>query len=159
MISASCLVPSSNWQHRVRLPHVAEHIMALGIFIYKPPRPFGKVKSTVDVLGDICQASLLHLTKTAVSFWNSFSGQVITGPEKARRGARVHSISLRLFSIERSLFLRISVIPSITYLLWAVLSSHILYRIPRSRMGVLPWVTFNAVPLYFMPEGFHACLH
>ena len=35
---------------------------------------------------------------------NSFSGQIITGPEKARRGARVHSISLKLFSIERSLF-------------------------------------------------------
>ena len=37
---------------------------------------------------------------------------------------------LRLFSIERSLFLRrkqaISVIPSITYLLWAALSSHML---------------------------------
>jgi hypothetical protein len=60
----------------------------------------------------------------------------------------VHSISLRLFSIERSLFLRRkhanSVIPSITYRLWAVLSSHILYRIPRSRIGVLPWITFRA---------------
>ena len=119
--------------------------MALGIFICKPPQSFGKVKSAVDVFGDICQASLLHLTKAAVSFLNSSSGQVITGPEKARKGTKVHSISLRLFSIERSLFLRrkhaISVIPSITYLLWALLSSHILY------------------PLYFMPEGFHACLH
>jgi len=137
--------------------------MALGIFICKPPRSFGKVKSAVDVFGDICQASLLHLTKAAVSLLNSFSSQVITGPKKARRGARVHSISLRLFSIERSLFLgrkhAISVIPSITYLLWAVQSSHILYRIPRSRIGVLPWVTFNAVPLYFMPEGFHACFY
>jgi len=137
--------------------------MALGILICKPPRSFGKVKSAVDVFGDICQASLLHLTKAAVSFLNSFSGQVITGPEKARRGARVHSISLRPFSIERSLFLRrkqaISVIPSITCLLWAVLSSHMLYRMPRSRMGVLPWVTFSAVPLYLMPAGFHACLH
>ena len=54
----------------------------------------------MDVFGDICQASLLHLTKAAVSFLNSFSGQIITGPEKARRGARVQSISLRLFSIE-----------------------------------------------------------
>jgi len=64
------------------------------------------MKSAVDVLGDICQASLLHLTKAAVSRLNSFSGQIITGPEKARRGAKVHSISLGLFSIERSLFLR-----------------------------------------------------
>jgi len=39
----------------------------------------------VDVFGDICQASLLHLTKAAVSFLNSFSGQIITGPEMARR--------------------------------------------------------------------------
>jgi len=78
--------------------------MALGIFICKPPLSFGKVKSAVDVFGDICQASLLHLTKAAVSLLNSFSGKIITGPDKARRGARVHSISLRLFSIERSLF-------------------------------------------------------
>ena len=28
VISASCLVPSSNWQHRVKWPHVAEHMMA-----------------------------------------------------------------------------------------------------------------------------------
>ena len=115
-ISASCLVPSSNWQHRIKWPHVAEHITALGIFICKSPRSFGKVKRAVDVFGDICQASLLHLTKAAVSFLNSFSGQIITGPEEARRGARVHSMSLRPFSIERSLFLRrkqaISVIPS-----------------------------------------------
>jgi len=76
--------------------------MALGIFICKPPWSFRKVKRTVDVFGDICQASLLHLTKAAVSFLNSFSGQVITGPEKARRGVRVHSISLRPFSIDRS---------------------------------------------------------
>jgi len=122
--------------------------MALGIFICRPPQSFGKVKSAVDVFGDICQASLLHLTKAAVSLLNTFSGQIITGPEKARRRARVHSISLRLFSIESSLFLRRkhanSVIPSITYCLWAVLSSHILYRIPRSRIGVLPWITFRA---------------
>ena len=85
----------------------------------------------MDVFGDICQASLLHLTKAAVSRLNSFSGQIIIGPEKARRGAGVHSISLRPFSIERSLFLRgkhaNSVIPSITYLLWAVLSSFVSY--------------------------------
>ena len=80
--------------------------MALGILICRPPRSFGKVKRAVDVFGDICQASLLHRTKAAVSFLNSFSGQIITGPEKVRRGARVHSISLRPFSIERSLFLR-----------------------------------------------------
>jgi len=137
--------------------------MALGIFICKPPRSFGKVKGSVDVFGDICQTSLLHLTKAAVSLLNSFSGQIFTGPEKARRGARVHSISLRLFSIERSLFLRRkhanSVILSITYRLSAVLSRHKLYRMPRSRIGVLPWITFGAVPLYFIPEGFHACLH
>ena len=79
------------------------------------------------------------------------------------RGARVQSTSLRLFSMERSLFLRkkhaSSVIPFITYLRWAAPSSHILYLMPRSQMAVLPWVTFNAVPLYFMPLGFHVCLH
>ena len=75
-----------------------------GIFIWRPPWSLGKVKSAVDVLGAICQASLLHLTKAAVSRLNSFSGQIITGPEKARGGARVHSISLKLFSLERSLF-------------------------------------------------------
>jgi len=117
----------------------------------------------MDVFGDICQASLLHLTKAAVSRLNSFSGQIITGPEKARRGASVHSISLGLLSIERSLFLRRKhanpVIPSITYFLWAVLSSHLLYRKPRSRIGVRPWITFRSVPLYLIPEGFHVCLH
>jgi len=81
--------------------------MALGILTCRPPRSFGKVKSAVDVFGDI-----------AISLLNSFSGQMITGPEKAGRGARVHSISLRLFSIVRSLFLRrkhaSSVIPSRT---------------------------------------------
>jgi len=130
VIQASCCVPSSYWQHRVKWPHVAEHNMAPGNFICKPPRSFGKVKRAVDVFCDICQASVLHLTKAAVSFLNSFSGQIITGPEKARRGPRLQSISLRPFSIKRSLFLRrkqaISVIPSITYLLWAALSSHIL---------------------------------
>ena len=93
-----------------------------------------------------------------MSFLNSFSGQIITGPEKARRGPRVQSISRRPFSIERSLFLRrkeaISVIPSITYLLWTVLSSHRLYQMPRSRMGVFPWVTFSAVPLKLNACGF-----
>jgi len=116
--------------------------MALGIFICKPPWFLGKVKSAVDVFGDICQASLLHLTKAAVSLLNSISGLIITGPEKARRRGRVHSISLRLFSIESYLFLRRkqanSVIPSITYRLWAVLSSHILQRMPRRRIGVRP---------------------
>jgi len=74
---------------RIFIPkYVAEHIMALGIFICKPPRSLGKVKSAVDVFGDICQASLLHLTKAAVSFLNSLSGQVITGPEKAKRGTQ-----------------------------------------------------------------------
>ena len=98
--------------------------MALGILICEPPRSFGKGKSAVEVFGDICIASLLLLTKSAVSLLNSFSGQIITGPEKARRGAKEHSINLRLFSIERSLFLRRkhanSVTPSITYRLWAV---------------------------------------
>jgi len=56
VISASCRVPSSNWQHQVKWPHVAEHSMALGNFICKPPRSFGKVKRAVDVFGDICQA-------------------------------------------------------------------------------------------------------
>ena len=59
-----------------------------------------------------------------------WTGYDIIGPEKARRRPRVHSISRRPFSIERSLFLRrkqaISVIQSITYLLWAALSSHML---------------------------------
>ena len=53
----------------------------------------------------------------------------------------------------------IYVIPSIAYLLRAVLSSHMLQRMTRSRMGVFPWVTFTSVPLYLMPAGFHACLH
>ena len=30
---------------------------------------------------------------------------------------------------------------------------------PKSRMGVFPWITFSAIASYFMPEGFHACLH
>jgi len=137
--------------------------MALGIFICRPPWSLGKVKSAVDVFGDIYQASLLHLTKAAVSCLNSFSGQIITGPEKARtlRGGRVHSISLRLSSIERCLFLRKkhanSVIPSITYRLWAVLSSRILYHMPRSRIGARQWIIFRSVPLYSIPEGFHVC--
>ena len=61
--------------------------MALGNFICKPPRSFGNVKRAVDVFGDICQASLLHLTKAAVSFLNSFSGQIIQpreGQERAK---------------------------------------------------------------------------
>ena len=41
--------------------------MARGIFIWRPPLSRGKVKSAVDVFGNICQASLLHLTKAAVS--------------------------------------------------------------------------------------------
>jgi len=48
----------------------------------------------VDVFGDICQASLLHLTKAAVSFLNSFSGQIITGPEKARREGQEYNRSV-----------------------------------------------------------------
>ena len=88
VLSASCLVLSSNWQHRIKWPHVAEHNMALGNFICKPPRSFGKVKRAVDVFVGICQASLLYLTKAAVIFFNSFSGQIITGLEKARRGPR-----------------------------------------------------------------------
>jgi len=92
--------------------------MALGILICRPPRSFGKVKSGVDVFGDICQASLWHWTKAALSRLNSFSDHMITGPKKARRGARVHSINLKLFSIVGSLFLRRkhagSVIPSNT---------------------------------------------
>jgi len=93
VISASCLVPSSNSQHRVRWPHTAGHSMARGIFIWRPPLSpsRGKVESAVDVFGNICQASLLHLTKAAVSCLNSFSGHMITGPEKVRRGAKVHS--------------------------------------------------------------------
>jgi len=62
-------------------------MMALGIFTYRPLQSFGKVKSAVNVFGDICQASLLHKTKAAVSISNFLSGQIITGPEKARRGA------------------------------------------------------------------------
>jgi len=60
--------------------------MALGIFICKPPWSFGKVKRAVDVFGDICRASLLHLTKAAVSFLNSFSGQVIAAPSTRELG-------------------------------------------------------------------------
>jgi len=57
----------------------------------------GKVRSAVDVLGDICQASSLHLTKAAVKYLNSFSGHMITRFEKAKRGAKVHSTNFRLF--------------------------------------------------------------
>ena len=117
----------------------------------------------MDVFGHLCQLSLLHLTKAAVSCFNSFSGHVIIGPEKARRGARVHSTNLRLSSIERSLFFRkkqaISVIPSITYRRCAVLSSHMLYRMPRSWIGARSWITFRSVPLYWIPAGFHVCWH
>jgi hypothetical protein len=65
----------------------------------------GNVKSAVDVLGDMCQASLLHLTNAAVSRLIFFCGQIMIGPEKARRGAKMHATSLRLFSIARSLIL------------------------------------------------------
>jgi len=140
VISASCRVPSSNWQHQFKWPHVAEHNMALGNFICKPPRSFGKVKRAVDVFGVICQASLLHLTKAAVSFLNSFSGQIITSPEKARRGPRVQSISLRPFSIERSLFSRrkqaTSVIPFIMYLLWPVSEGASCYEVTIIWCGI-----------------------
>ena len=34
-----------------------------------------------------------------------------------------------------------------------------LYRMPRSRIGVRPWITSRSVPLYLIPEGFHVCLH
>jgi len=66
----------------------------------------GKVKSAVDVLDDMCQASLLYVTKVAIICLNSFSGHAITGPKKANRGARVQSIHRKLFSIEWSLFFR-----------------------------------------------------
>jgi len=99
-------------------------MIALGNFICRPPWSLRKVKSAVNVLGDICRASLLYLIKAAVSRLNSFSGNIITGPGKTRRGARVHSISLKLFSIERFLFFHTknanSVIPYITYRLCAV---------------------------------------
>ena len=165
VVSASCLVPSSNWQHRVRCRHTAGHKMALCIFIWRPPWSQGNVKSAVGMFGDICQASLLHLTKAAESCLDSFSGHVFTGPEMARREPRVHSTNLRLFSIERSLFFRkkqaISVIPSMTYRLCAVLSSHMLYRMPRShwQIGARPWMTFRSVPLCLIPAGFHVCWH
>jgi len=136
--------------------------MAVGIFICKPPWSLRKVKSAVEVFGDIYQASLLHLTKAAVSLLNFFSGQIITGPEKARRGARVHSISLRLFSIERSLCLcgkhANSVIPSITYLLWGCPATFYIVCPGDGQIGVRPWITFKSVPSYFIPEGLHACL-
>ena len=90
---------------------------------------------------------LLHLTKAAVTCLNS----------------TVHSTNLRLFSIERFLFFckkqAISVIPSMTYRLCAVLSSHMLYRMPKSRIGARPWMTFRSVPLYLIPAGFHVCWH
>ena len=37
--------------------------MALGNFICKPPRSFGKVKRAVDAFGDICQVSLIASDK------------------------------------------------------------------------------------------------
>jgi len=93
--------------------------MARGIFIRRTPSSRGKVKSAVDVFGDICQAFLLHLTKAAVSCLRSFSGHMITGTEKARRGAKVHSTNFRLFLIERSLFLQRKQAISVTCLLCA----------------------------------------
>jgi len=104
VISDNYLVPSSNWQESVRCLDTAGHSMAIGSLIWRPPMVRGKVKSAVDVFGDICQTSLLHLTKAAVNRLNSCSGQMITGSEKARRGANVHSTHFRLFSIDRSLF-------------------------------------------------------
>jgi len=117
------------------------------------------------MFGDICQASLLLLKNAAESCLKFFSGHVFTGPEMARREPRVHSTNLRLFSIERSLFFRkkqaISVIPSMTYSLCAVLSRKMLYRMPRSQwqIGARPWMTFRSVPLYLIPAGFHVCWH
>ena len=46
-----------------------------------------------------------------------------------------------------------------TYRLWAVLSSHMLYRIPKSQIGAWPWITFWSVPLYLIPAGFYVCWH
>ena len=119
----------------------------------------GRVKSAVDVLGDMYHASLLHLTKAAVSCLNSFSGHIITGPEKTRRGAKVPSTNLKLFLIHRSLVFRrkhaISVIPSMTYLLWAALS----YCMPKSLIGARPCINLRSVPLYLMPFGFQVCWH
>ena len=121
VISASCLVPSSKWQRLVRWPQTAGYKMCN--LIWRPPVSRGKIKSAVDVFSDMCHACLLHLTKAAVSCLNSFSGHMITGPEKARKGAKVHSTNLRLFLIERSIFFRrkhaISMIPSMTYFRWA----------------------------------------
>ena len=88
VICASCRVLSSNWQKRVRWPHTAGHMMAIGILIWRPPWSLRKVKRAMDVSGDICHASLLHLTKAAVSRLNSFSGQMITGPEKGKEGGQ-----------------------------------------------------------------------
>jgi len=45
-------------------------MMGLGIFIWRPPWSLEKLKSVVDVLGVICQASLLHLTEAVVSRLN-----------------------------------------------------------------------------------------
>jgi len=55
----------------------------------------GKEKSAVDVLDDMCQASLLYVTNVAIICLNSFLGHAITGPKKANRGARVQSIELQ----------------------------------------------------------------
>ena len=101
--------------------------------------------------------------KGCCEFLNSFSGHMITAPEKARRGASVHSTNLRLVSIERSLFFRrkqaISVIPSMTFLLCAALFNHKLYRMSSSIIGSRPWMTFRSVLLYWIPSGFNVCWH
>jgi len=78
--------------------------MALGIFICRPAWSLGKVKSAVDVLSDICQACLLHLTKAAVSRLNSFSGQIITGPEKAKGENDAVTANARGAVVERGSF-------------------------------------------------------
>ena len=148
--------------------------MALSNLICKAPRSFGKVKRAVDVFGDICQASLLHLTKAAVSFLNSFSGQIITGPKKARRGPRVQSIIRRPFSIERSLFLRRKQAISGGFrAFWLLINifhiSHLcdsVHYVSSLGSAIQPHVISNAqksngrfAMVYLMPAGFHACLH
>jgi len=59
------------------------------------------VRSEVDLFGDICHASLLHLTKAASSCLNSFSGHMITGSEKVLNISFIKHLNL----LERSLLL------------------------------------------------------
>ena len=103
--SIICLVPSSNWQHLCRLPHVASNRVPRGSFTWSPPCSFGNVSIPVAVLLLRFHAFLYALSHTAVNVLKSDSGHWIIGPEKARRGGRHMDTTFNAWSILRSSFL------------------------------------------------------